>query len=501
MFRGVFAVDGEFVSDAVLLRNKEEISDMAIKKTALLLAALSLSGGYVAHAAPAKPNIVLIFIDDMGYADIGPFGNTTLRTPHLDRMAQEGRRFTSFYATSVCTMSRACMMTGCYNTRLSLPGVLTPESPIGLNPDEVIMPEVMKPHGYATACIGKWHLGDKPEFMPNRQGFDFYFGLPYSNNMVSRKPTAVRKGLPPLPLYRNETVIETEPDQSLLTKRYTEEAIQFIREHKDGPFFLYLPHSMIHEPLAASADFKGKSAEGLLGDAIEEIDWSVGQIMATLKELKLDENTLVIFTSDNGPDLHPAPPFRGLKATCFEGGLRVPCIMRWPGKIPAGTSCDQITGNIDMLPTFAKLVGQPLDPKRILDGRDVSTLLFDKNPAPVRDSYVHYSGGQSQLIAYRRGEWKLFLSSPGDSSLDTYNPYKYRPKQTDVYLKQREGAGPGLFNLATDPGETTDVAAKHPEIVKQLLEEAKQYDAEIAKNKRPCGGTPPDMKPLAKGKN
>ncbi|MCX6854113.1 MAG: sulfatase-like hydrolase/transferase, partial [Verrucomicrobia bacterium] len=238
------------------------------------------------HAA-TTPNIVLIFIDDMGYADIGPFGNKEVRTPHLDKFAKEGMKFTSFYATPVCSMSRACLMTGCYNTRVSVPGVLFPRETIGLNPDEVTLAEVVKQKGYATCAIGKWHLGHYPEFLPMSQGFDRYFGLPYSNDMQ-----AGRNGMPPLPLYDNEKVIETEPDQSQLTRRYTEQAVKFIRDHKEAPFFIYLPHTMIHGPLAASEAFIGKSKMGLIGDAIEEIDWSVGQIMTTLQDLKLDDNTL-----------------------------------------------------------------------------------------------------------------------------------------------------------------------------------------------------------------
>jgi hypothetical protein len=251
-------------------------------KTLRLLALLLLAPWAAFAATSAKPNIVLLFIDDMGYADIGPFGNKTLRTPHLDKLASEGMKFTSFYATPDCSMSRACLMTGCYNARVSIPGVLFPQHTIGLNLNEVTLPEILKPSGYATMMIGKWHLGHYPEFLPTRQGFDHYFGLPYSNDMK-----ASHKGYPPLPLYRDEKIIETEPDQSLLTKRYTEEAVKFIRDNKTQPFFLYLPHTMIHNPVAASEAFAGKSNDGLLGDAVEEIDWSVGQIMATLKELHL----------------------------------------------------------------------------------------------------------------------------------------------------------------------------------------------------------------------
>ncbi len=433
-----------------------------MRSISTVLAVLSLG---ILHAAD-RPNIVFIFIDDMGYADISPFGNTELRTPNLERLAQQGRKFTSYYATPVCSMSRASLMTGCYNTRVSVPGVFQPNSKLGLNPDETILPEVLKPKGYATACIGKWHLGDHPAFLPNKQGFDFYFGLPYSNNMLGGKkwPGGV---MPPLPLYRNGEVIETQPDQSQLTKRYTEEAVRFIREKKDGPFFIYLPHSMIHEPVAASAGFKGKSKMGLVGDSIEEIDWSVGQIMKTLEELKLEENTLVIFTSDNGPDRRPAPPFRGNKTTCFEGGVREPCIMRWPGKIPAGTSCDQILGNIDMLPTFAGIVGQPLDVDRTIDGKDVTSLMFDAAPGVVRDTHLYFNVA-GKLGAIRQGDWKLFVGMNGGKS------------------GNRESPG-ALYNLKSDCGESKDVAAANPEIVSRLREEARKRVAEITAHRRPIG--------------
>jgi arylsulfatase/arylsulfatase A len=433
------------------------------------------------YAAPttAKPNIVLIFIDDMAYADIGPFGNTQLRTPHLDKLATEGMKFTSFYAAPVCSMSRACMMTGCYNARVSIPGVLSPTDNIGLNPDEITLAEILKPMGYATCAIGKWHLGHHPEFLPTRQGFDHYFGLPYSNDMGSNK-----KGNPPLPLYSDEKVIETEPDQSELTRRYTEEAIKFIRDHQGAPFFVYLPHTMIHNPVAASDGFKGKSGLGLLGDAIEEIDWSVGQIMAALKELKLDDNTLVIFTSDNGPSHRPAPPFRGWKGTCFEGGVREPCIMRWPGKIPAGTSCNQIAGNIDMLPTFAKIAGADLPKDRIIDGREITSLMFDPKAGPVRDTQLYFFG--LKLVAIRQGDWKLFINAPGDDTQAQSNAEDgLKGKPADG--KKRGGRSAGLYNLASDPGEANDVAAEHPDIVAKMSEEARKRGAEIQEHKRPPG--------------
>lgn len=448
-----------------------------------LVFGLLFASPVVLHAAEtksAKPNIVLIFIDDMGYADISPFGNTEVRTPHLDRLAAEGMKFMSFYATPVCTMSRACLLTGCYNARISMPGVLFPHHTSGLNPDEITLAEVVKPKGYATCAIGKWHLGHYPEFLPTRQGFDHYFGLPYSNDM-----RAGRNGMPPLPLYRDETVIETEPDQSQLTRRYTEEAVKFIHDHREHSFFVYLPHTMIHGPLAASEAFVGKSKLGLLGDAIEEIDWSVGQIMATLKEHRLDENTLVIFTSDNGPaGSRTAPPFRGNKGTNFEGGVREPCIMRWPGKIPAGTSCSQIAGNIDLLPTLAKLVGTELPHDRIIDGRDITSLMLDPQAGPVRDTHLYFDGS-GKLQAVRQGDWKLFVGQ----SVTKGKGNKNNKKSKDEALKKKaKSAGSGaLYHLVDDPGESSNVAAEHPEVVARLVVAAERSATEINEHKRPVG--------------
>lgn len=435
---------------------------LSVALSFLLAAIASLS-----HAADRPPNVVLIFIDDMGYADIGPFGNTEVKTPNLDKFATQGMKFTSFYATPVCSMSRACLMTGSYNARVSIPGVLFPNSKIGLHPDEVTLGDIAKQKGYATTAIGKWHLGFQPEFLPTKQGFDSYFGIPYSNDMGT-KPN--RPNFPPLPLMRDEKVIEEEPDQSQLTKRYTEEAVKFIRANKDKPFFLYLPHTMIHFPLAASADFKGKSKMGFIGDTIEEIDWSVGQITSVLDELKLNENTLVIFTSDNGPAGRQAPPFRGNKGTIFEGGMREPCIMRWTGKIPAGSTCDRIAGNIDVLPTMAKLIGAELAKDRTLDGRDISSLMMDPKSPAVRDTHLYFTGAGA-LAAIRTGDWKLFL------------------KGVPVAAKKTDAAAmtPALFNLKEDIGETKNVATENAEVVKRLTDSADKLLAEIKAHQRPAG--------------
>ena len=442
----------------------------------------------------AQPNIVLIFIDDMGYGDIGPFGNTALKTPQLDKFAAEGMKFTSFYATPVCSMSRACLLTGCYNARVSIPGVLFPGSQIGLHPDEVTLADVLKQKGYATTCIGKWHLGHREPFLPTKQGFDSYYGIPYSNDMSidpqharfaknclfleemteeKARAGAIRHKVP---LMRDEEVIEYPADQATLTQRYTAETVKFIREHRTKPFFVYLPHTMVHIPLAASDEFRGKSGGGLIGDAIEELDWSVGQIMQTLKECDLDEKTLVIFTSDNGAAVGSSAPWRGKKASNFEGGVREPCIMRWPGRIPAGTTCNQITGNIDLLPTFAKLVGVELAKDRILDGRDITSLMFNPQATAVRNTHLYFASTQS-LAAIRQGDWKLFLA----------NPNNRKGKKGTGAKNDSDQKNPVLYNLATDPYETKDVAAENPEIVAKLKAESARLEAEIKENRRPAG--------------
>lgn len=443
----------------------------------------------------SKPNVVLIFIDDLGYGDIGPFGNTKHKTPHLDRLAQEGRKFTSFYATPVCSMSRACLLTGCYNVRVSIPGVMFPGAKNGLNPNETTLAEIVKPHGYATTCIGKWHLGHRDPFLPTKQGFDSYFGIPYSNDMTIdpeharfAKDCLFREGMTEakaregairhtVPLMRGDEVVEYPADQSTLTKRYTEEAIKFITTNQAKPFFLYLPHSMVHVPLAASEAFRGKSEGGLFGDAVEEMDWSVGQIMKTLKDLQLDEKTLVIFTSDNGAASGSSAPWRGKKGTTFEGGVREPCIMRWPGRIPAGTTCNQIAGNIDVLPTLANLVGTEVSKDRVIDGRDISSLIVNNDAPAVRDTHLYFNGG-SNLAAIRQGDWKLFLIDP--TAPRNAPPGKRNPNRN-------ANAALPLFNLKDDPAETTDVADKHPEVVARLKEEAQRREKEIRDHQRPAG--------------
>jgi arylsulfatase A len=463
---------------------------------------LACCGLWVVHGSEAaelsgRPNIILIFVDDLGYGDIGPFGATKVRTPHLDQLASEGTKFTSFYATPVCSMSRACLMTGCYNARVSIPGVLFPASQIGLHPNEITLAEIVKQQGYSTICVGKWHLGHREPFLPTKQGFDSYFGIPYSNDMSIDTQHAkfaadcvFREGMTEtkaraeaikhtVPLMRGSEVVEYPADQSTLTQRYTAETVKFIREHKSQPFFVYLPHSMVHVPLAASDRFRGQSAHGLLGDAIKELDASVGEIMQTLKDLQIDEHTLVIFTSDNGAATGSSAPWRGKKGTNFEGGVREPCIMRWPGHIPAGGTCNQIAGNIDMLPTFAKLVGTDLPSDRVLDGRDITSLMYDPQSGPVRDTHLYFTSNQT-LAAIRQGDWKLFLTDPQKKANGKKNAGKQAPSDA-------QSSGPQLYNLATDSAETTNVAAQHPEIVSRLQKEAASREAEVKQHQRPAG--------------
>jgi len=435
--------------------------------TWIALAAVLFTCCSTTMAAERPPNFVLIFTDDQGYQDVGCFGSPKIKTPNLDRMAAEGRRFTDFYVGApVCSASRASLMTGCYCARVSVTGVFFPNrSRRGLHPDEITVAEVLKSKGYATACVGKWHLGDEPPFLPTRQGFDSYFGIPYSNDMSITRGD--KKGPP---LMRNEEIVEHPAQQATLTKRYTEEGVKFIRENKDRPFFLYLPHTMPHVPLFASEKFKGTSARGLYGDVIEEIDWSVGRILDTLRELKLDENTLVLFTADNGPWLAKkdhggcALPLRDGKFSTWEGGMREPCIAWWPGKVPAGTTCSEVAATMDVLPTFARLAGAKVPDDRIIDGKDIWPLLSGR-PGAKSPHDAYFFRGQ----AVRVGNWKLHL------------------RGRDTVKKRPDQVFPALYDLSTDIGEDRNVAAENPEIVERLTRLLAEHKEEIAANKRPAG--------------
>ena len=425
-----------------------------------------------------KPNFIIIFTDDQGYSDVGCYGAEGFRTPNLDQLAAEGMRFTGFYvAAPVCTPSRAALLTGCYPKRLSLAHrVLFPYSNHGLNLDEVTIAELLGEVGYRTACIGKWHLGHHTKFLPTRQGFDHFFGTPYSNDMNSHYYRQQDFLSPPLPLIRGEEIIEEDPDQRFLTQRYTEEAVRYIEENVDRPFFLYLAHNMPHRPIHASPDFEGESEAGLYGDVIEEIDWSVGEIMSALQRNGLDDRTLVVFTSDNGPwHTGSAAPLRGKKNTTWEGGMRVPCIMRWPGRIPAGLTCDELTTAMDLLPTIAVLTGATVSGDRIIDGKDISPLI-EGRPGAASPHEVFYYYRDARLQAVRSGKWKLHV---------------YRPE----WGEEVEGHEPLLFDLDGDIGETQDLAGLNPEVVERLLilaEQAREDMGDMAtgregRNVRPPG--------------
>jgi arylsulfatase A len=449
-------------------------------RTLCILGAALAAATSPAEAADRKPNIVIVFIDDLGFGDIGPFGATQQRTPNLDRMAREGMKLTSFYAAPVCSVSRAQLLTGCYGARVSVPGVFFPGSPQGLHPNEFTIAERLKEQGYATACIGKWHVGDQPEFLPTRQGFDRYFGIPYSNDMQRAelgKPGGV------CPLLRNDRVAEllTDEQQSRIVERYTDEAVRFITENKDQPFLLYLPHNAVHTPIHPGEAFRGKSQNGRFGDWVEEVDWSVGQILSTLEKQKLAGDTLVLFTSDNGPwlvkgtDGGSAGPLRGGKGSTWEGGVRVPTLAWWPGKITPGSTCDAVAGTIDLLPTAVALAGAsvPAEPK--IDGRDISPLLLGKTNRSPREAHFYFSGYTLQAV--RQGPWKLALT-PQAEGLGT--------KAAIPPSKQ-----PRLYNLDAEVNEQTDLSEQHPDIVKNLQDLAAAMSAEIGapspSARRPAG--------------
>lgn len=451
---------------------------MNFSKILLLLTFVFLQSLAVAQSKKVPPNIVVIFVDDLGYGDLGVYGHPTIRTPKLDQMAAEGMRFTQFYvAAAVCTPSRAGLLTGRYPVRTGMvhglmkADVLFPNSDIGLPQQEVTIAEVLKEKNYATMAIGKWHLGHLPQYLPTAQGFDSYYGVPYSNDMDHVRAQDGKPAFWNIPLMQNEKIIERPADQHTLTKRYTEEAVKFIKNNSRKPFFLYLAHSMPHTPIFASAAFEGKSRRGLYGDVVEELDWSAGEIMKTLKDLKLDKNTLVIFTSDNGPWLvqrengGSAALLREGKGSTWEGGHRVPMIAWWPGKIPAGAVNEDVATALDVLPTAAALANAPLPDKK-LDGYNIWPVLI-ANKQITRDAFMFYRG--DQVFAVRDGKWKAHFI--------TQTAYPNGPLE---YQKT-----PLLYDLDTDPSEKYNVAAKHPEIIQKIKELKERHEKTVVTSKNP----------------
>ena len=470
------------------------------------LIVLPLLGGQV----PDQPNFVVVFADDQGWGDLGSYGHPDIRTPHIDRMADEGMRFTSFYAAPFCGPSRAALMTGSYPPRVSLAFNHGPKAATGIHPDEVTVAELLSERGYATRMIGKWHLGDAPEFLPHRHGFDSWFGIPFSNDMWRyhpvmpiREPENERmisareradmtgfagkgtyydlgrgQGFPhPLPLMRDDEVVETDPDQRKLTTLYTELAIEFIEENQERPFFLYLPHAMPHVPLFVSNERWGKSLRGRYGDVIEELDWSVGQILAKLRELRLERKTLVVYTSDNGPwlqygiDAGSAGPLKLGKGTTWEGGMRVPGIFWMPGSIPAGRVSSAVAANMDVLPTFARLAGAEVPGDRVLDGRDLWPLLSGETDRSPHEYFYFFAGSRpgarTNLQAIRKGRHKLRLARNRLGALEAV----------------------GLYDLLADASEKFDTQERHAELVEALLAQATEFVADLEAGTRPLGGT------------
>jgi arylsulfatase len=457
---------------------------------------MAVSRAQAATPDPATPNIVIIFTDDQGYADVGKFGAVGFTTPNLDRMADEGAVFRNFHvAQPVCSASRAALLTGCYPNRIGINGALTPRSRIGISDHEMTLAQLLKQQGYATAMLGKWHLGDAPRFLPLRHGFDEFFGLPYSADMwpghpdlITNLPPALaarKRAWPPLTIWDGDRVFRQEmsiDDLNHLTTWYTERAVRFIEQNKAHPFFLYVAHNMPHVPLGVSDKFRGKSKRGLYGDVIEEIDWSVGQILAAIKRSGIDRNTWVIFTSDNGPWLcygnhaGSAKPLREGKGTNWEGGTREPCVMRWPGRIPAGLDSRDMLMTIDLFPTIAKLTGAPLPPHPI-DGLDVWPIIAGQPGAePPHSAYWFYYGVNNlEAVTSGDGRWKLqfphaYVTLAGQPGGTNGVPAPYARRQIEKAQ---------LYDLVNDIGETTDVAAQRPEIVQQLEAEAEKARADL----------------------
>lgn len=446
-------------------------------------------------ATAEQPNFVVIFADDLGYGDLGVYGSTTIRTPNLDRMAAEGMRFTDFYTTApFCSPSRASLLTGRYPVRAGVPYVLFPTELTGLPPAEITIAEILSDDGYATAAIGKWHLGWPESFRAHRHGFDFFYGLPYSNDMLKWEPDTVLRpqhAFWDLPLLNNDEIVEAPVNQHTLTQRYTAKAVQFIEENRDRPFFLYFPHTFPHNPQYASENFEGRSPHGLYADTVEELDWSVGEVLRTLRELGLDEKTLVVFSSDNGPTRGgrrwgrrnaggSTGGLRGNKGTTFEGGMREPGIFRWLGTIAEGGVTNQQASILDLLPTLAALAGTEVPDDRVIDGRSIADLLLGKTDSLPEEPFYFYFGMQLQAI--RLGQWKLFPSGVATSEQSASLWYLQNPELFGRHHRVLDE--PQLYDLDADRGETRNLATEQPEIVERLGEIARDFDERMQVNKR-----------------
>ena len=453
---------------------------------------VSLAGALAHAQQPVRPNIVLILADDLGYGDLSCYGNTRHKTPRLDRMAAEGVKFTNFYTPMpFCAPTRASLMTGRYPFRSGMSSNPAPDggaNNIGLPDSEVTLAQALKPLGYATMCIGKWHLGHLPQFLPTRRGFDEYFGILYSNDMR------------PVQLVHNDKVVEYPVVQATLTRRYTDRAIEFIEKNRSKPFFLYLPHAMPHKPLAASEDFYTPDTRGdLYSDVMRELDFHVGRLLDRIKELGLEENTLVIFTSDNGPYYGGSTSgLRGMKGTQWDGGVRVPMIARWPGKIPAGLVCHEIAGIIDLFPTVCGVAGGKVPTDRVIDGRDIFPLM--RTPGAKSPHEFLFAMAGAHLAIVRSGKWKLHYQAPvrqrrmteeeaakwvdprGPDGVTILAPYEQaRPDQYPGAYAGDQPKPMMLFDLEADPAETRDVAAEHPDVVARLKAAFEEMQAEAAK--------------------
>lgn len=464
-----------------------------------LLATLA-SGASAAMANDRKPNVIVILADDLGYGDLSCYGADDIATPNIDGMAMEGAKFNSFYVSPVCSPTRAALMTGSHSTRVGIGGVMFPRNNHGLNPDEITLPELLKDQGYATAIIGKWHLGNQDMFQPLNHGFDYWYGTPSSNSQffypriktyaldcVYREGYTcdgiLKRETAACPLIEDNIVIEVPADQTQFTQRYTRETIRFITQNKDQPFFVYLAHNMPHIPLHASERFVGSSKRGIYGDTIQELDWSTGEILRSLKELGLDKNTLVIFTSDNGPNTGKggsAGPLKGGKGSTLEGGVRVPFVARWPGTIPAGTEIDEAITGMDLLPTLTKLAGGEVPDDRVIDGKDIWPLLAGKPNAKSPHDAIYYLRGRG-VDGIRIGDWKYRTAT------DKPPKEKRSKRQPAAESKPKKVSVETLYNLSDDIGEQTNLIDEHPEIAQRLKRKLASFETELRKNLRPAG--------------